>query len=278
MRMWRRATGRRIASEATEQTMKTIIEPTVPAPSRAATAAATAASATGPRKKSPGVNSSPTPSATATSTQTSQPTLVDYSRGRAPRAARAGRRSDPGRPAYRPSRSTSTACIPTARAPSMSSSIVSPTIARLARGRRRAARACAGRSLSCGFVFPCAREVRTASTTSPWCSTNSIEVARGVREQPELQPAARSASSVGRTSSYSSKWWACSHAPSISAAQRVGVADPAHALDDPLREEDPDLLVVVELGVPLQRRERGAARFVVARGIELEAVPLAEPR
>ena len=34
--------------------MKTSIEPSVPAPSSAATAAAPAASATGPRKKSPG--------------------------------------------------------------------------------------------------------------------------------------------------------------------------------------------------------------------------------
>ncbi len=41
-------------------------------------------------------------------------------------------------------------------------------------------------------------------------------------------------------------------------------------------EEHPDLLVVVELGMPLQRRERGAPRFVVARRVELEPVALAE--
>ena len=74
-RTCRRATGLRIRSDATEQAMKTIVEPSGPTPSSEANAAAPAASATGPRKKSPGVRSSPTPSATATSTQTSQPTL-----------------------------------------------------------------------------------------------------------------------------------------------------------------------------------------------------------
>ena len=42
-------------------------------------------------------------------------------------------------------------------------------------------------------------------------------------------------------------------------------------------EEDPDLLVVLELRVALERRERVATRFVVAGRIELEAVPPAEP-
>src|SRR5258708_7401246 len=73
--MCRRATGRRIASEATEQTMNTISEPIDPAPSRSATAAAPAASATGPRKKSPGVSTSPTARATATSTHRSHTTM-----------------------------------------------------------------------------------------------------------------------------------------------------------------------------------------------------------
>src|SRR6476661_6471283 len=56
----------------------------------------------------------------------------------------------------------------------------------------------------------------------------------------------------------------------------VGVADAAHPFDDPLREEDPDLLVVLELRMALERRERGPARLVVATGIELEAVLPAE--
>ena len=37
--------------------------------------------------------------------------------------------------------------------------------------------------------------------------------------------------------------------------RRVRVAAPAHPLDDPLGEEHPDLLVVVELRVPLQAVE-----------------------
>ncbi len=57
---------------------------------------------------------------------------------------------------------------------------------------------------------------------------------------------------------------------------RVGVAGAAHALDDPLREEHPDLLVVVELRMALQRRERGSPGGVVPTRIELEAVPPSE--
>src|SRR5438105_15651381 len=56
---------------------------------------------------------------------------------------------------------------------------------------------------------------------------------------------------------------------------RVRIA--AHAADDPLRERDPDLLVVVELRMTLERRDRGLARLLVARGVEYEPMPLAEP-
>ncbi len=39
----------------------------------------------------------------------------------------------------------------------------------------------------------------------------------------------------------------------------VGVADPAHPLDDPLGEQHPELLVVVELRMALEARERRRA-------------------
>jgi hypothetical protein len=54
----------------------------------------------------------------------------------------------------------------------------------------------------------------------------------------------------------------------------VGVA--AHAADDLLREEHPDLLVVVELRVPLEGPHGMCARLTVALGIEIQAEPLAE--
>ena len=76
MRTWRRAIGRRNASDAIEQTRKTMNEPIAPAPSREATAATRAASATGPRKNSPGVTTSPIARATAATTQMIQLTAL----------------------------------------------------------------------------------------------------------------------------------------------------------------------------------------------------------
>src|SRR5207244_6819816 len=52
---------------------------------------------------------------------------------------------------------------------------------------------------------------------------------------------------------------------------------PAHVADDPLGERDPDLLVVLELGVAPDALHRPLARGRVALGVELEAEALAEP-
>src|SRR5205085_1272804 len=60
------------------------------------------------------------------------------------------------------------------------------------------------------------------------------------------------------------------------AAVRVAVA--AHAFDDALGEEDPDLLVVLELRVALERRKGRPPRVLVACRIERQPVPGAEPR
>ena len=50
----------------------------------------------------------------------------------------------------------------------------------------------------------------------------------------------------------------------------------AHPEDDSLRERDPDLVVVLELGVALEIVDRGAARIFVARGVEDDSEALAE--
>ena len=104
-----------------------------------------------------------------------------------------------------------------------------------------------------------------------------IEVARRVREQADLQAAA--AERVERRRDVVEEVEVLGVLPGARhlGRARVRVADPAHPLDDPLREEDPDLLVVLELGMPLERREGGAPRLVVAGRVELEAVALAEP-
>src|SRR5581483_9050699 len=54
-------------------------------------------------------------------------------------------------------------------------------------------------------------------------------------------------------------------------------AGAAHSTDDALGEADPDLLVVVELRMPLEIRDRRTPRLVVALRVEHETVTLAEP-
>ena len=51
----------------------------------------------------------------------------------------------------------------------------------------------------------------------------------------------------------------------------------AHAFHDLLRERDPQLLVVDEVGVALEVRDRGPSRIVVALGLEAQAVASADP-
>src|SRR5205807_10018046 len=51
----------------------------------------------------------------------------------------------------------------------------------------------------------------------------------------------------------------------------------AHTADDPLGERDPDLLVVLQLRVPLERRDGRGPRVLVAGRVELEAELLAAP-
>src|SRR5581483_556762 len=60
------------------------------------------------------------------------------------------------------------------------------------------------------------------------------------------------------------------------AVARAGPAA-AHPLDDPDGELDPDLLVVVELGVPLQVGHGRRPRLLVAGRVEVEPEARAEP-
>ena len=104
-----------------------------------------------------------------------------------------------------------------------------------------------------------------------------VEVAAGVRQQAELEvPGAEVVEHRQRVLEELEVVGALPGACHLEGA-RIRVAGAAHALDDPLGEEHPDLLVVVELRVPLQRRDRVAARLLVAVRLELEAEPRAEP-
>ena len=82
--------------------------------------------------------------------------------------------------------------------------------------------------------------------------------------------------SAGSVSSYSSKFSCRSQPRVISTAHACDAgAIAAHAEHDALREREPDLVVVLELGMPLQVDERGVPRVLVPRGVEREPVPLA---
>ena len=195
-----------------------------------------------------------------------------------PSAAGSARRSEPTLASgWRPSRSSRNAAIPSARAPSMSSSYESPTIA-AREARRRAARGRRGRSTgaaSCGRTRPSRLRRRRRSRDGRRTRSRSR---CPFETSPSLSPCRRSSASAGRTSSYSVKCSCRSHAATISAAHaRRALAVAAHAADDVLREQHPQLLVVLELRVPPQVVQRRQPRLLVAAGIEAEAVPLAEP-
>ena len=90
--------------------------------------------------------------------------------------------------------------MPSARAPSMSSAYESPTITVSAAATPSAASA-VSKIEACGFVRPWLFEPTATSTSSAWCRANCLEVALPVRDQPDPEPVARSASSTGTASS-----------------------------------------------------------------------------
>src|SRR5437764_878275 len=104
-----------------------------------------------------------------------------------------------------------------------------------------------------------------------------VEVATGVRQQAELQSArAQIVEHRQRVLEELEVVGALPGARHLHRA-RIRVAGAAQALDDPLREEHPHLLVVVELRVALQRRDRVPAGLVVAVRGEVEAEVRPEP-
>ena len=99
------------------------------------------------------------------------------------------------------------------------------------------------------------------------------QVAGGVREQPQLQAlrAQRLENRQGVVVQLEMLRLAPGGGHLDGGAARVSAA--AHPLHDPLGEEHPDLLVVVELRVPLEtpRSQRGAPRR--SGRVEVEPVP-----
>ena len=102
-----------------------------------------------------------------------------------------------------------------------------------------------------------------------------VEVARGVREQADLETAIAQRVEHRQRVVVELEVHRLRPAPLHLDGGGVGVAGAAHADDDPLGEQHPDLLVVVELGMPFHLGEGLDARLVVAGGVEVEAV--AEP-
>ena len=165
--------------------------------------------------------------------------------------------------------------MPIASAPSMSSSTVSPTIAASA-GSTSSRSSTAVKIDSCGFVFPCWNELRPASIVERVMPANSRTSRAEFETRPILSPALPQL---------------LEHRDHVLVELEVLVllpaarqldgdscdagCEPPMPSDDPLGERDPDLLVVVELGMALQVDERGVARGLVARRVEREPVPLA---
>ena len=74
--------------------------------------------------------------------------------------------------------------MPSARAPSMSSSYESPTIA-VSCGAASSAEVQRREIDACGLTRPCSFEPTTASTSSRWCVRELVEVALAVRDETD---------------------------------------------------------------------------------------------
>ena len=166
--------------------------------------------------------------------------------------------------------------MPSARAPSMSSAYESPTITVSAAPTRSAASARLedrGMRLRPAVTLRADRDV-DVELVMP---RERLEVALPVRDQADPEPVGRSASSTG-SRRRRGRSWRGSPSGGRSRRRRRGrrrcVA--AHAADDVLGECDPDLLVVLELGVLLQvgeRRDPARPRSAPGRGEPMRAPP-----
>ena len=104
--------------------------------------------------------------------------------------------------------------------------------------------------VSWGFVLPC--ETRREDRVDPQrvVRDERVEIARAVRQETDLQAAPAQLLEHRQRIVVELEVMCVAPRSLHLAGGGVGVADPAHPLDDPLGEEDPDLLVVVELGMP----------------------------
>ena len=193
-RRWLRAIGRRIASEATEQTMKTISEPSVPAPSSAASSCGHRSERDRAEEEEP--RGQHLADRERDGDQHPEEPTHGSSLDRGPSAAGRARKSvrRPATSGWRPSRSISSARIPTASAPSMSSSSDRRPSRRLG-GATSSSSSIRRKIASCGLVLPCTRDVSTASTSRAWCSTNRPRSRAVFESSPSLSPRPRSSSS-----------------------------------------------------------------------------------
>ena len=233
-------------------------------------AAATAASATGPRKKRPGVKISPIASSNAAIAQTSHAATATHSITPAElgeivdaRLVVAGETE--------PVDEDGAACRSRARRRCRRRPCRRPSPR--PRARRRAASSTARKIDACGFVFPWWNELMPASTSSAWWRANSRTSRAEFETRPIFSPRSRSSSSAGSDVVVELEVLVpLPAARELDVRRRATPARPAHAEDDPLGEGNPDLLVVVELGMPLQVEERGVARLLVARRVERQSV------
>ena len=105
-----------------------------------------------------------------------------------------------------------------------------------------------------------------------------VEIAAGVGDKPELQPL------LLQLSEHRHDVVVELEVPRVLPAAHDLTRDDghlravaAHAADDVLGEAHPDLLVVVELGMPLEIVDRSRPCVPVQLRVELQAVRLAEP-
>src|SRR3954454_23232161 len=285
MRRCERAIGRRIASEATVAAMKT--STCAHAGTKNETkSAGSVASATGPRKKSPGVASSPSASRTARIAQITHAGTRTLGACcccsvKRPDETECRRKASKIRQPLRMLRKPSLAVDEPRIHPDRTrpADVVVRIVAHHHRGLGgdvELLEHCAeDRLVRLRLAVNARRQHRVDCDAV--MRDEDVEVAAGVGEEAELQLAI--AQIVEHRQRVLEELEVVGALPRAGHLERAGVrvAGAAHPLDDPLREQDPDLLVVVELRVALQRRDRIASRLLVAFGDEVEAETRAEP-
>src|SRR6266545_4002150 len=275
---WARAIGRTIASVASDPRMKTSTCSHAAPPRMATMPAGTAASATGPRKKSPGVASSPSASRTATIAQITQPAMT-------PLCARAccsasGIATAVERPLCRGLLHHNAECSGERAQIGQTVGVIGKAAVAIDEPRLHTHCTCP-RDIVVGIIanhrralggyvksFEQRAEDRLVGlrlSVHARCEDGidldavvrheRIEVAARIREQGELQTVTSQLVEHGQRIVEQLEVLRTLPGACHLDCAPIGVADAPHPLDDPLGEEDPYLLVVFQLGMPLQRRD-----------------------